>query len=61
MKDRGTLEDTVQAVRARSFPSLPAELVSEILEIEANSHEDRLLARDRVSAAIAAHLKPSAT
>jgi hypothetical protein len=60
MRDLGALGETVEAVRARSFSDLPAELVATILEIEASSHEDRARARDQVSAVIAAHLKPSA-
>ena len=60
MSDLGALGETVQAVRAQSFPDLTFELVNAILEIEANSHEDRLRARDQVSAAITTHLMPVA-
>lgn len=57
MKDLGTLGETVQAVRSRTFPELSAELVDAILEIEAASHEDRLRARDQVAQAIREHLQ----
>ncbi|MCW2599493.1 MAG: hypothetical protein JWM02_1322 [Frankiales bacterium] len=60
MRDLGALGETVEAVRARSFPELPAELVARILEIEASSHDDRLRARDQVTQAITEHLKPAA-
>jgi hypothetical protein len=56
MRDLGTLRATVEAVRARSYAEVPAGLVDEVLTIEASSHEDRLLARERVSAALNAHL-----
>lgn len=59
MKDLGALGETVEAVRARSFPDLPEALVATILEIEASSHEDRLRARDFVTQAITDHLKPA--
>jgi hypothetical protein len=48
------LKDTVEAVRTEQFPSLPAELVSEILQIEAECVEARPEALRRVEAAIQA-------
>ena len=60
MRDLGALGETAEAVRARSFPDLPAELVAQILDVEASSHDDRLRAKDQVTQLIAQHLKPSA-
>lgn len=57
MRDLGTLRETVHAVRKRSFSDLPAALVDDILTIEADSNDDRILARERVSKALNAHLK----
>ena len=57
MRALETLMETVLAVRKRSFPELPADLVEAIVTIEASSHEDRLHAREEASAAINAHLK----
>lgn len=61
MRDLGTLRETVQVVRASSFAELPQALVDEVLTIEADSHDDRLLARERVSAALSAHLNETET
>jgi hypothetical protein len=56
MTDLGTLGETVQALRAREFPHLPAALVDELLRIEAENLEDRTRARDLVDRAITRHI-----
>lgn len=58
-KPLSDLEATVERVRAKHFPSLPADLVATILRIESESVENRADAARRVAAALQAHLDQS--
>ena len=55
------LLDTIEEIRKRKFPEVPAELVEQIASIERNFTDNRQEAYRRIGQAIDAHLASQAS
>ena len=57
MSHRDELLDTIEEIRKRSFPGLPADLVKEIVLIEQNFTNNRQEAYKQIGRAVDAYLE----
>jgi len=59
MTHEDELLNTIEEIRKRSFPGLPADLVKEIVQIEQNFTDNRQEAYKQIGRAVDAYLKDS--
>jgi hypothetical protein len=59
MTHEDELLNTIEEIRKRSFPGLPAHLVKEIVQIEQNFTDNRQEAYKQIGRAVDAYLKDS--